>query len=171
MIKLSATYNRFSPVSSINKTVILLNVALNTINQTKPWWKKHMSLSYGIRTLFAVFVYKNTCGVFLWSLQIINHFVLLNLENFEQWEYDANENAGKGVHRGCDCIVVEFIICNQCLSPLTLWVQTSLRRGTTLCDKVVSDLQQVGDFLQFPPSIFAVFVYKNTFGVSLNLYK
>ena len=29
-------------------------------------------------------------------------------------------------------------LCNQCLSPLTLWVQTSLRQGvldTTLCDK------------------------------------
>jgi len=30
-------------------------------------------------------------------------------------------------------------LCNQCLSPLTLWVRTQLRRGaldTTLCDKV-----------------------------------
>ena len=30
-------------------------------------------------------------------------------------------------------------LCNQCLSPLKLWVRTSLRRGeldTTLCDKV-----------------------------------
>ena len=30
-------------------------------------------------------------------------------------------------------------LCNQCLSPLTLWVQIPLRRGslnTTLCDKV-----------------------------------
>ena len=30
-------------------------------------------------------------------------------------------------------------LCNQCLSPLTLWVRISLRRGvldTTLCDKV-----------------------------------
>jgi hypothetical protein len=30
-------------------------------------------------------------------------------------------------------------LCNQCLSPLKLWVQVSLRRGvldTTLCDKV-----------------------------------
>jgi hypothetical protein len=30
-------------------------------------------------------------------------------------------------------------LCNQCLSPLTLWVRTLLRRGvldTTLCDKV-----------------------------------
>ena len=30
-------------------------------------------------------------------------------------------------------------LCNQCISPLTLWVQIALRRGvfdTTLCDKV-----------------------------------
>ena len=35
-------------------------------------------------------------------------------------------------------MVVGFI-CNQCLSPLTLWVQILIRRGllnTTLCDKV-----------------------------------
>ena len=50
-------------------------------------------------------------------------------------------------------------ICNQCLLPLTLWVRTSLRQGvldTTLCDKFVSDLWQVGGFLWilwFPPPI------------------
>ena len=34
-------------------------------------------------------------------------------------------------------------LCNQCLSPLTLWVWIPFRRGlfsTTLCDKIVSDL-------------------------------
>jgi hypothetical protein len=34
---------------------------------------------------------------------------------------------------------LDLYLCNQCLSPLTLWVQTPLRRGelnTTLCDKV-----------------------------------
>jgi hypothetical protein len=34
--------------------------------------------------------------------------------------------------RGCDRMVVGFIICNQCLSSLTLWVVLD----TTLCDKV-----------------------------------
>ena len=34
--------------------------------------------------------------------------------------------------RGRDRMVVGFIICNQCLSPLTLWVVLD----TTLCDKV-----------------------------------
>jgi len=44
--------------------------------------------------------------------------------------------------RGCDCMVVGFIttyICNQCLSPLQLWVRILLRRSvldTTLCDEV-----------------------------------
>jgi hypothetical protein len=43
--------------------------------------------------------------------------------------------------RGRDRMVVGSIttICNQCLSPLTMWVRITLRRGvldTTLCDKV-----------------------------------
>jgi hypothetical protein len=41
-------------------------------------------------------------------------------------------------HRGRHCMVVH-VLCNLCLSPLTLWVRTPLRRGvldTTLCDKV-----------------------------------
>ena len=45
-------------------------------------------------------------------------------------------------HPGQDHIIIEFInnyLCNQCLSPLTLWVRILLRRGvldTGLCDKV-----------------------------------
>ena len=34
---------------------------------------------------------------------------------------------------------ISYYLCNQCLSPLTLWVRISLRRGvldTALCDKV-----------------------------------
>ena len=51
-------------------------------------------------------------------------------------------------------------LCNQCLSPLKLWIRIPLRRcvlDTTLCDtSFVSDLRQVGDFLRvlrFPPPI------------------
>ena len=50
-------------------------------------------------------------------------------------------------------------ICNQCLSPLTLWVQFPLRQGvldTSYVIKFVCDLQQVGGFLRelrFPPPI------------------
>jgi hypothetical protein len=43
---------------------------------------------------------------------------------------------------------------NQFLSPLTLCVRIPLRRGvldTTLCDKFVSDLRQVGGFSPDPP--------------------
>jgi hypothetical protein len=46
--------------------------------------------------------------------------------------------------------VPDKYLCNQCLSLLTLWVRTPLRRDvfdTTLYDKV-SDLQQVGGFLR-----------------------
>jgi hypothetical protein len=43
-------------------------------------------------------------------------------------------------------------LCNQCLSPLMLWVRISIRaRCTTLCDKFVSDLRQVGWFYPCPP--------------------
>jgi len=66
----------------------------------------------------------------------------------------------RGRH-GPDRMVVWFTttmyLCNQCLSPLMLWVRISIRaRCTTLCDKIVSDLRQVGGFLrvlQFPPPI------------------
>ena len=37
------------------------------------------------------------------------------------------------------CIWIYNYLCYQCLSPLTLWVRTPLRRGeldTTLCDKI-----------------------------------
>ena len=50
-------------------------------------------------------------------------------------------------------------LCNQCPSPLALWVRMLLRRGvldTRLCDKFVSDMGQVGGFLRvlrFPPLI------------------
>ena len=48
-------------------------------------------------------------------------------------------------------------LCNQCLSPLMLWVRIPLRQGeldTTLCDKVCQSL--AGGFLvvlRFPPQI------------------
>ena len=62
--------------------------------------------------------------------------------------------------RGRDHVVwIYNYLCNKCLSLLMLWVRILLRWGvldTTLCDKVVSDLRQVGGFLQvlgFPPPI------------------
>jgi len=48
-------------------------------------------------------------------------------------------------------------LCNQCLSPLMLWVRISIRGGVQqYVIKFVSDLRQVGGFLRvlwFPPSI------------------
>jgi len=35
-----------------------------------------------------------------------------------------------------NCWLILAINSNQCLSPLTLWVRTPLRRGTTLCETV-----------------------------------
>ena len=46
------------------------------------------------------------------------------------------------IHVGAIVVIGSWIynyLCNQCLSPLTLWVRIPLRRGvlvTTLCDKV-----------------------------------
>ena len=60
--------------------------------------------------------------------------------------------------RGHDHIVNNYL-CNQCLSPLTLWVRTTLRRGeldTTLYDKVCQWLATGHGFLcvlRFPPPI------------------
>ena len=42
-------------------------------------------------------------------------------------------------HDRSDCIWIYNCLCNQCLSPLTLWVQIALRRGVLdaiLCDNV-----------------------------------
>ena len=42
-------------------------------------------------------------------------------------------------HKNVYCSWIYNYLCNQCLSPLTLWVRIPLRRGvldTTLCDKV-----------------------------------
>ena len=50
-------------------------------------------------------------------------------------------------------------LCNQCLSPLLLWIRIPFMGKSTwynIYDKVVSDLRQVGGFLivrRFPPSI------------------
>ena len=46
-------------------------------------------------------------------------------------------------------------LCNQCLSPLVLWVWISIRaRCTTLCDKVCQGLATVCGFLPGPPVSF-----------------
>jgi hypothetical protein len=42
-------------------------------------------------------------------------------------------------------------LCNQCLLPVTLWVQILLGQGvldTTICNKFVGDLRQVDGFLR-----------------------
>jgi hypothetical protein len=40
-------------------------------------------------------------------------------------------------HSICDTAIMLVIVCNQCLSPLMLWVRISITAGrTTLCDKV-----------------------------------
>ena len=58
--------------------------------------------------------------------------------------------------RGCDRMVVGFTnylhVCNQCLSPLMLWVRISIKaRCTTLCDKVCQWLATGRWFSPGPP--------------------
>ena len=55
----------------------------------------------------------------------------------------------KRSNQGHDRMDLNYLY-NQCLSPLKFWVWIPLRQGvldTTLCNKFVSDLQQVGSFL------------------------
>ena len=73
-------------------------------------------------------------------------------------------------------------LCNQCLSPLTLWVWIPLRQGVlyaTLCGKVCQWLEAGRDFLwvfQFPPSIklttkvvnpIKIYIYSEPFNINL----
>ena len=49
-----------------------------------------------------------------------------------------------------------MVVCNRCLSPLTLWVRIPLKRGlfdTTLCDKVCQSLSGFLRVLRFLPPI------------------
>jgi hypothetical protein len=53
------------------------------------------------------------------------------------WSYGINNNT-EGSSWSWSYGINNYL-CNQCLSPLTLWVRSQLRRGvldTTLCDKV-----------------------------------
>jgi hypothetical protein len=56
-------------------------------------------------------------------------------------------------------------LCNQCLSPLMLWVRISIRvRCTTLCDKVCQWLA-IGLWFSPGPSVFSI---KKIFTISYN---
>jgi len=89
------------------------------------------SVSHGWTKLFC----RDSILLFRWIINFVN-FVILSL--------------GHHVVRGClKCSWFEIQschLCNQCLSPLTLWVQIPLRQGvldTTLCDKVCQWLTTV----------------------------
>jgi hypothetical protein len=65
--------------------------------------------------------------------------------------FDGPVDKIAGDCRDRDCMVVGFYnyLCNQCLSPLMLWVRTLLRRAvldTTLCDQVGQWLAASGWF-------------------------
>ena len=81
---------------------------------------------------------------FLLGISIISmlcpwHYINFTLYRGPTWSY---------------CSWIYNYLCNQCLSPLTLWVRISLRQHYVI--KFVSDLRQVGGFhrvLLFPPPI------------------
>ena len=89
-------------------------------------------------SFFATFIFQKCCHVFAYQGIATGRCMLINVRCSlfsitlcgPSWSY------GRWIHN---------YLCNQCISPLTLWVRTLL-----------SDLRQVGDFLQvlrFPPSI------------------
>jgi hypothetical protein len=59
-------------------------------------------------------------------------------------------------------------LCNQCLSPLMLWVRISIRaRCTTLCDKFVSDFSSFPQPIKLTATIYTEILWK----VALNTFK
>jgi hypothetical protein len=92
------------------------------------------------------------------SIQYFNNMYLLykllqHIFMFIDFEDESYMN-GRG-RLFSDCLVVELNYpCNQCLSPLTLWVWIPSRRGvleTTLCDKVCQGLATGRWFSQGTP--------------------
>ena len=112
------------------------------------------------RLLFLIRHPENTGEEKFLLIQIMFYF---NGIDFIYWKIQNEESVHSSTrgNRGRDRMVVGFTtyLCNQCLSPLKLWVGIPFRRGvldTTLCDTFVSDIRQVGIFLRvhrFPPPI------------------
>ena len=76
-------------------------------------------------------------------------FGVLALEDIQNYLAFQSFDGGR---RGCDCSWIYNYLCNQCLSPLMLWVWISIRaRFKTLCDKVCQWLATGRWFLPGPP--------------------
>jgi hypothetical protein len=66
--------------------------------------------------------------------------------------WDWERGGGGGSWPWSYCSLIYNYICNQCLSPLIMWVRISIRaRCTTLCDKVCQWLATGRWFSQGPP--------------------
>ena len=89
--------------------------------------------SLPIHVFNRILYYKNTCRILiLYASFLFIGDSLISKGPSWQWSY------GSWIYN---------YLCNKCLSPLMLWVQISIRARCATCDKVVSDLRQVSDFL------------------------
>ena len=77
------------------------------------------------------------------SVSLLSHHFsvsvsLLILTNITWCDQRKNVQNTEGLSWSCGSWIYNYL-CNQCLSPLTLWDRTPLKRGaldTTLCDEV-----------------------------------
>jgi hypothetical protein len=97
-----------------------------------------------------VWVGKNLNTIVPWSLLFMQKYGL-----FTSSIYGVHETIVWEVYTGIVLYDISYsvgwFLCNQCLSPLALWVRIPLSQGvldTTLCDKVYQWLAQVCGFLQ-----------------------
>jgi hypothetical protein len=104
-------------------------------------------LFFSVPRLHCTFIYQSNLdvvkeisqGLMCWQIYAITFFLL-----YSDSEDDVHLQ-GLNVRKNCLSWSWSYgswiynYLCNQCLSPRTLWVRTLLRRGvldTTLCDKV-----------------------------------
>ena len=84
-----------------------------------------------------LWVYHESCCIFCYDVNLCS-----DKKNCRKYQQDYSQTCIKRFTFGTGAVVCSWIynyLCNQCLSPLMLWVWIPLRRcvfDTTLCDKV-----------------------------------
>jgi hypothetical protein len=126
-----------------------------TVNTTGYTLMKQALLSYrGIWFYFRYLIFIHIFKTWMKQLKDVSYYNKI-------YDYLSTLKLIARGHGGRDrthCWIYNYL-CKKCISPLTLWARTPLRRGvldTTLCDKVCQWLAQVDGFLrvlQFPPPI------------------
>jgi len=97
-------------------------LTFQSFNGERTWWKLFQKCV--VCTKFAIYIFLLICTYGDTSFLIKISSSIIKKRTLLSWPY------GSWIYN---------YLCNQCLSPLTLWVRIPLRRGvldTTLCDKV-----------------------------------